>query len=96
MAGCDEGGITYIEFHEDDVEGIAELDALPLRQSFHAPPGSKILKILGQDECIVTQYLLRLHFWCGPNGEIPMLPKSDGAVVMMSAFTGQDLDMGFG
>ena len=89
-----ENGEKYIEFHEDDVEGIKAIENLPLQMSNQVPAGCKPLIIIGQDEVILWQYLVGTHFWTGPNGEVPMLPKSDGAVIMASAFMGQDIGFG--
>jgi hypothetical protein len=64
----DESGEIYVEFHEDDVHDIVAFDGLPLLMSERAK-SCKPLIVLGQDECIVCQYLVGTHFWCGPNGE---------------------------
>ena len=88
-----ENGKKYIEFHEDDVEGIKAIENLPLQMSNQAPAGCKPLIIIRQDEVILWQYLVGTHFWTGPNGEVPMLPKSDGAVIMASAFMEQDISL---
>ena len=40
--------------------------------------------ILGQDECIYRQYIFHNKCWFGPNGETPLMPKSEGQGFMIS------------
>ena len=57
-------------------------------------PDKKRLIKIGQDECIVKQFIFCHKQWVGPNGERPLLPKDEGQGVMLSAFT--SLEFGFG
>ena len=50
--------------------------------------------IIGQDECVFSQFLLSSKMWTGPNSEAPLLPKSEGESCMISAM--QSCDFGFG
>ena len=50
--------------------------------------------IIGQDECVFSQFLLKSKMWIGPNKETPLLPKSEGEGRMLSAM--QSRDFGFG
>jgi hypothetical protein len=49
---------------------------------------------MGQDECIVKQYLVTAKGWLGPEGEKPITPKDEGAGVMISAM--QSREFGYG
>ena len=46
------------------------------------------------DECIFKQFILTGKSWKGPNGETAVVPKDDGAGVMIRAF--QSHEFGFG
>ena len=70
--------IEMVEFHVDYCHGITGLKDEAPHMSVRAPPGSKPLMILGQDECVFTQFLLGQRTWVGPKGERPLLPKTDG------------------
>ena len=49
----------------------------------------RILIVLGQDECVFHQYLIKDKTWVHvPTGKRPLLPKSQGATLMVSAFQG--------
>jgi hypothetical protein len=48
------------------------------------------LIIIGQDECIVNQYLFPGRSWMGPEGQTVLLPKSQGDGVMLSSFVSRD------
>jgi len=50
--------------------------------------------IIGQDECVFSQFLLSSKMWTGPNSEAPLLPKLEGESCMISAM--QSHDFGFG
>lgn len=54
----------------------------------------KPLMIIGHDESIFKQYLISKKAWSLPTGETQLVPKDDGAGVMISAF--QSRDFGFG
>ena len=50
--------------------------------------------IVGQDESVFAQYLLGSKTWIGPNGQRPLLPKSEGDGYMLSAFVFRELGFG--
>jgi len=62
--------------------------------SIQSSPNDRPLMIVGQDECVFSQFLLRSKMWVGPDKEGPLLPKSDGEGRMLSAM--QSRDFGFG
>ena len=44
------------------------------------------IMFIGQDEAIFKQFLFLTKMWTGPDGERPLLPKDEGAGVMISCF----------
>ena len=90
---ADSEGNKMVEYHIDDVADIEseQVSSAPRTMSVRAPEGSKPLVIIGQDEALFGQYLLGQKFWSGPNGETPLLPKSEGDQYMMSAMVSRDL-----
>jgi hypothetical protein len=86
--------IEMVEFHVNYCHGITGLKDEAAHMSVRAPPGSKPLMILGQDECVFTQFLLGQRTWVGPKGERPLLPKTEGEGYMLSAFVSRDLGFG--
>ncbi len=81
------------EFHVDDLPDEL-ISTFPLKMSVRAPPNSLPLIIIGQDECVFSQFLMSSKIWVGPNKEAPLLPESDGEGYMLSAM--QSRDFGFG
>ena len=57
-------------------------------------PGVKPLVIFGQDESVYSQFLFGNQQWVGPQGQRPLIPKTDGLSLMISAF--QSRETGFG
>jgi hypothetical protein len=57
-----------VEFHEDDIDDIEELSDKPRRMSIRAPTGAKKLVLLGQDECVFSQFLFGSKHWVSPTG----------------------------
>ena len=53
-----------------------------------------MLIIWGHDEAIIKQFTLTKKNWTGPNGETAIVPKDEGAGIMISAF--QSREFGFG
>jgi hypothetical protein len=49
---------------------------------------------LGQDKSVFHQYCLQTRQWVGPNGARPLLPKSNGYGLMVSAFQSQEFGFG--
>jgi hypothetical protein len=87
-------GKEMVEFHIDYCHGIAGLKDEEPQMSVRALPESKPLMILGQDECVFNQFLLGQRTWVGPNGERPLLPKTEGEGYMLSAFVSRELGFG--
>ena len=92
-------GEQMIEFHVDDYEllhSVAEEMGFGLfggNLSVRKPPSMKPLMIFGQDESVFNQFLLKSRQWVGPQGQRPLLPKTDGMSLMLSAF--QSRETGF-
>ncbi|KAG7339826.1 hypothetical protein IV203_028287 [Nitzschia inconspicua] len=90
-----EGDIKMVEFHEDYIDKAGmDLTQFEKKQSVRAPPNSPPLEFIGQDECVFFQNLVCSKNWVVSNGERPLLPKSEGDGVMLSAF--QSRLTGFG
>ena len=56
--------------------------------------GKKPIIMIGHDECIFKQYHFTNKSWVGDNESRPILPKDEGAGIMISAF--QCRKFGFG
>jgi len=69
-------------------------DGYVATKSIRSNPNDRPLMIIGQDECVFSQFLLRSKMWTGPNKEAPLLPKSEGDGRMLSGM--QSRDFGFG
>jgi len=88
-----------IEFHVDDHPSLQDLanKKYPVfggGMSVQAPPGSKPIIVLGQDEAVFNENSTNSKQWVGPNGERPILPKNNGLGRMVSAFQSRDLGWG--
>ena len=58
--------------------------------SVRKPPDQKPLIIFGQDECIFKQYTFSKKAWRSPDGALPLIPKDEGAGIMISAFISRE------
>ena len=54
---------------------------------------AKPIVIFGQDECAFNQFLMGNRQWVGPTGQRALLPKTEGAMIMILAF--QSREFGF-
>jgi hypothetical protein len=92
--------IDMVEFHVDDYDllhGVAEemgFGAFRGNLSVRKPPDVKPLMIFGQDESVYSQFLFGSCQWVGPQGQHPLLLKTDGLSLMVSAL--QSRETGFG
>ena len=93
----DESGTEMVEYHIDTLpEFQIRMDKekfggnLSVRKNVNEKP----LIIFGHDECIFKQYLLTKKSWCGPDGELALVPKDEGQGVMISVL--QSREFGFG
>jgi hypothetical protein len=93
-------GKEMVEFHVDDydiLQNVAEEMGFGMfggNLSVRKPAGVKPLMIFGQDESVFNQFLLKSQQWVGPQGQRPLLPKTDGLSLMISAI--QSRETGFG
>ena len=91
---------NMVEFHVDDLDLLHEHAASMGFSSFggnlsvRKARGEKALMIFGQDESVYSQFLLGSRQWVGPLGQRPLLPKTDGLSLMISAL--QSRETGFG
>jgi hypothetical protein len=95
-----EEGVPMVEFHVDDHEflhDVAEEMGFGLfggNLSVRKSPDVRPLMIFGQDESAYSQFLFGNRQWVGPKGQRPLLPKTNGLSIMVSAF--QSRETGFG
>ena len=93
-----EDGRLFYEFHVDDHDAFQlACDSLPYggNLSVRKPSDKKALMMLGQDEVIMKQFLFTLLSWTLPDGSKPLIPKDEGAGLMLSAITSRELGFGF-
>lgn len=91
-------GEEWIEFHVDDHQSFFDWGNENCeyggKLSVRFPEGQKALIRIGQDEAIFKQYHVTRSAWKGSNGEIGLVPKDDGAGVMISGFISRELGFG--
>jgi hypothetical protein len=88
---------NWIEYHVDDHPFFTLIQSelvfggsLSVRKPTHLKP----LIIFGQDECIFKQDTFTKKAWCLPDGHFPLIPKDEGAGVMVSAFVSRNFGFG--
>jgi hypothetical protein len=88
----------WVEFHvdnhlsfQDRMNGTTEFGG---NLSVFRPPGSKPLIGFGQDESILKQYAFTTKAWTAPDGTWGLIPKEEGAGVMISAFVSREFGFG--
>ena len=87
----EEDNIKYREYHMDShIDFLRMEKKLSVRHDDQCKP----LIIIGQDESVFKQHLYGRKCWHGPNGEQPLLPKSDGYSQMVSAFASREFGLG--
>jgi hypothetical protein len=86
--------VDMIEYHVDDIpsETLATLALGPFgaHLSVRRDVNKPILMFIGQDEAIYKQFLFLSKMWTGPKGERALLPKDEGAGVMISSFINRE------
>ena len=89
---------TWVEFHINDhpsfqrrMNGSTNFGA---NLSVFKPPNSKALIGFGQDESILKQYAFTTKAWTAPDGTRGLIPKDEGAGVMISAFVSREYGFG--
>lgn len=88
-----------LEFHVDKHDRLQEIanekyGAFGGRVSVRKKEGDKPAIIFGQDEAIFNAHLSRTHQWVDPNGRRAIMPKTNGAGIMISAFQSRELGWG--
>jgi hypothetical protein len=85
--------IDMVEYHVDAIpsDKVSSLVGpfgamLSVRRDVNKP----IVMFIGQDEAIFKQFSFVTKMWTGPKGERPLLPKDEGAGVMISSFIGRE------
>jgi hypothetical protein len=89
-----------VEFHVDgydllhDVAEEMGFGAFGGNLSVQKPPDVKPLMIFGQDKSVYSQFLFSNRQWVGPQGHCPLLPKTDGLSLMVSALLSRETGFG--
>ena len=87
------------EFHVDSCRFLQDLaDKHPQTGKFGGcmsvrANNLKPIMILGQDECVFHQFSLVSKQWVGAEGQRALMPKSEGAGLMVSAFQSRELGL---
>ena len=88
----------WVEFHIDDhpsfQKRMNETTEFGGNLSVFMPPNPKALIGFGQDESILKQYAFTPKAWCAPDGTRGLIPKDEGAGVMISAFVSREYGFG--
>ena len=77
------------EFHVNDYEFLHSVanemgfGAFRGNLSVCKHPGTKPLMIVGQDESVFNQFLLKARQWVRPDGWRALLPKADGLSLLL-------------
>ena len=93
----DGNGVAMIEFHVDNHKSFFDWGNENCEYggclSVRFPGGRKLVRI-GQDEACFNQFASSKSAWVGSKGERGLLPKHDGAGIMISGFTSRELGFG--
>jgi hypothetical protein len=89
---------TWVEFHIDDNPSFQQrmnrTTEFRGNLSVFKPPNSKPLIGFGHDVSILKQYAFTTKAWTAPNGTRGLIPKDEGAGVMISAFVSREYGFG--
>lgn len=92
LTGCD-----MVEFHIDShphfFDRVSHKESGGLL-SVRKPLGCNPLVCFGQDECIFKQYCFMTKSWTAPDGQKVVIPKDEGAGLMISAFVSREFGFG--
>ena len=94
----DDDPIIWVKFHINDhpsfqtiMNGISKFGG---NLSVFKPAGLKPLIRFGQDKSILKQYAFTTKAWTCPDGTRGLIPKDEGAGVMISAFASRECGFG--
>ena len=69
----------HIEYHVDYWNRFGGgTDVINPTTSIRVSSNARPIMIIGQDESVFSQYLMGAKTWIAPNGQRPLLPKSEG------------------
>ncbi|KAI2493895.1 hypothetical protein MHU86_20622 [Fragilaria crotonensis] len=89
---CPVNQTEMVEYHVDAIPSDEKLALgsyggnVSVRRDCNKP----IVMFIGQDEAIFKQFSFHSKMWTGPKGERPLLPKDEGAGVMISSFISRE------
>jgi hypothetical protein len=81
-----------VEYHVDAIPSDEKLALGPYggNVSVRRDCNKPIVMFIGQDEAIFKQFSFHSKMWTGPKGERPLLPKDEGAGVMILSFISRE------
>ncbi|KAI2509143.1 hypothetical protein MHU86_5262 [Fragilaria crotonensis] len=88
--------IEMLEYHIDAVpfENVGDqVGPFGAQLSVRRDTNKRTVMFIGQDEAIFKQFSFLSKMWTGPKGERPLLPKDEGAGVMISSFICREYDL---
>ena len=94
---CPLTGEPMVEFHVDACEEFHKLMKETMwggNLSVRMEVGTQPVVLLGHDECIFKQYQFTNKSWVADNKARPIIPKDEGAGLMISAFQGREFGFG--
>ena len=94
---CPVNDTEMVEYHVDAIPSdtridnqILALEAYGGNLSVRRDSNKPIVMYIGQDEAIFKQFSFLSKMWTGPKGERALLPKDEGAGVMISSFISRE------
>lgn len=94
---CPLTGEPMVEFHVDACEEFHKVMKETMwggNLSVRMEVGKQPVVLLGHDECIFKQYQFTNKSWVADNKARPIIPKDEGAGLMISAFQGREFGFG--
>ena len=89
--------MDMVEFHVDNhpifLDRVSSIE-FGGHLSVRKPADQKPLLTFGQDECIFKQFSFTPKAWTLPNGQKAVIPKDEGAGIMISGFVSREFGFG--
>ena len=81
---------NYLQFHVDNHPLFCELEGLETICLCANQRMQKPFLLFDQDKYVYKKYACCYKFWTGPNGDMPLMPKTVSQVVVVSAFVSSE------